>query len=516
MLKLVEKIKQNAIIKSSVGLLVITLLVKVFGYAEKLILAYYYGTSYIVDVYTVILTIILSVFFFFREIVEPGFLNVFMRAKSNNDEQGAWNLFNNGIRLILFVTLIISVVTVLFPGKVINIFAPGFEGLKLNLSTKLIQIAIPGCIFLAISTLTSITLNAQKIFALPASGELAFKGIIILCIVIFYRSLGIAGATIGIVAGALIKLMVHLIKLNNKISFRPTTTNKTYLKNVWVLTWPLLIGVSFSQLSGIVDNIFASYLEEGVIAALSYSRKIVELPIIIFPYILSIVVFPYFSQLAIEKDQKRLSFLLSESFRWIAIVFIPLCIFIFIYSKPIIEIILQRGAFNAHSTLLTEKPLAIYSLGMLFFAIETILVIFYYANADTKTPIFVGIGCVIINIILTWVFIHLIGYIGIALAYVIQKTIKTLILLTLLKIKISVNNKRILTFLYKLLLSAFIFTIIVILSRNLIYNIYELGLIKRLAFLAAVFTSGGLIYLVTLYFTGEVNFKNQRSIVKNE
>jgi peptidoglycan biosynthesis protein MviN/MurJ (putative lipid II flippase) len=172
MLKLFDKIKGNAILKSSAGLLIITLLIKVFGYVEKIILAYYYGTSYQVDVYTVIITITLTLFYFFREIIEPGFLPVFMGARNKDDEKGAWNLFNQGIRLILIITVIITIVTVLFPGKVINIFAPGFEGIKLNLSAQLVQIAIPACIFLAISTLTSITLNAQKIFVLPASGEL--------------------------------------------------------------------------------------------------------------------------------------------------------------------------------------------------------------------------------------------------------------------------------------------------------------------------------------------------------
>jgi peptidoglycan biosynthesis protein MviN/MurJ (putative lipid II flippase) len=79
---------------SSAGLFVITLLIKVLGYAEKLILAYYYGTSYQVDVYTIVITIILSLFYFFREIIEPGFLNGLMSAKNKNDEKGTWNLFN--------------------------------------------------------------------------------------------------------------------------------------------------------------------------------------------------------------------------------------------------------------------------------------------------------------------------------------------------------------------------------------------------------------------------------------
>jgi putative peptidoglycan lipid II flippase len=499
MLKLFDRIKGNAILKSSAGLLIITLLIKVLGYVEKIILAYYYGTSYQVDVYTVVITIILSLFYFFREIIEPGFLAVFMSARNKDDEKGAWDLFNQGIRLILLITIIITIATILFSGKVINIFAPGFEGIKLNLSSQLIQIAIPACIFLAISTLTSITLNAQKLFVLPASGDLAFKGIIVLCIVVFYQGFGIAGAAIGIVAGAIGRLFVHFIKLYDKISFHPVKSNKTYLKNVWLLTWPLLIGVTFSQLSSIIDNVFASYLQDGAIAALSYSRKIVELPIVVFPYILSIVVFPYFSQLAIEKHKEKLKDLLAGTLKWIIISFLPLAAFFFVFAVPIVAIVFQRGAFNADSTLLTSKPLMVYSLGMVFLAVETILVIFYYANADTKTPVFVGIACVVLHILLSWIFISMIGYIGIALAYVIQKTIKNIALLLLLKRKVMYNIPAAFIFLIKVSIAAF-FLVLIITGLKLALNQYfTSGLILKMISLTLTFIVGVAGYISCLF-----------------
>jgi putative peptidoglycan lipid II flippase len=511
MSKIINVFNKNVVLKSSVGLLIITLFVKILGYGEKLILAYFYGTSYKVDAYTVVITAILSLALLFKEIIEPGFLNVFMKARSKGDEKGAWNLFNIGIRSILIITIIITIITMAFPGKVIHIFAPGFHDNKFILATKLIQIAIPASIFLAIAALTNITLNSLKIFALPASGEIAFKGFIILFLVALYQFLGITGAAIGIVAGAMGKLSVHLIKLYKHINFKSKLLNKEYLENVWVLTWPLLIGVVFSQLVVIIGNIFASYLQEGAIAAISYSKKIVELPIVIFPTILGIVVFPYFSQLAIEKDQQRLSFLLSESFRWLAIAFIPVSAFFFIYAFPIIEIIFQRGAFNADSTLLTSRPLAVYSVGMLFFAIETIVVFFYFANADTKTPVFVGIGCAILNIVSTWILIHYIGYIGIALGYVIQKTVKTIILLVLLKRKIQFNNNKIIAFISRVILSAIVFVTVIFLLKIFLFNDH-LKLIVKIGVLTISFLIGCSIYLGLLHLMGELKVKNRNSL----
>lgn len=487
------------IIKSSAGILLITILVKVLGYAEKLILAKYYGTSYQVDAYTLVLTIVLSIFFFFREIIEPGFLNIFLDCKSNNNEQEAWGIFNKLFRWILYVTFALSVVAFFSPQGISSIFAPGFEGERLSLTYQLIRIAIPAGIFLALSTLTSITLNGLKIFVLPASGELAFKSGIIICMVFFFKEYGIIGAAFGIVLGSIGRLAVHLTKLYKKLSINKIKVEPKYTILIWQLTWPLLLGVSFSQVSVLVDNIFASYLQEGAIAALSYAKKVVELPVILFPYIISIVIFPYFTQLVVEKQNKKLIKLLGDSLKWILIVFIPVSVFFIVYSKPIIEIIFQRGAFDANSTLLTTKPFLIYSTGLVFCAIETILVIFYYSKADTKTPVFVGIGCVVISILLTWVFIQFLGYIGIALAFVIQKTLKNIVLLFLLKHKIDFSTSWLWKILVKIFIGAAFFTFMSLIGKYLFNNITNSFLLK-LGALTVIFSFSCLIYVAVLYF----------------
>ncbi len=507
MLKHFKILLSNHILKSSAGILIITMLVKVLGYAEKLILANYFGTSYQVDVYTLVLTIVLSIFFFFREIVEPGFLNVFLDCNSNNKEKEAWSIFNKVFRWILYVTVALSVVALLYPQVFSSIFAPGFEGDKLSLTNQLIRVVIPAGIFLALSTLTGITLNGLKLFVLPASGELAFKGCIIICIALFYKEFGIMGATIGIVIGSLGRLGVHLIKLHKKISFSKLKIETKYKKRILQLTWPLLLGVSFSQISGLVDNIFASYLQVGAIAALGYAKKVVELPVVLFPYVISIVIFPYFTQLVVEKKLEKLKKLLEESLKWILITFIPISIFFIVNSKPITEIIFQRGAFNVDSTVLTAKPLLIYSIGLVFFAIETILVIFYYSTGDTKTPVFVGIICVVINILLTWTFVSNIGYVGIAVAFVIQKSIKNIVLLFLLKRKIDISIYSIWKPLLKIASSAFIFFIIVLIEKYLLYCTLNSALVKMGA-LAATFVISGTVYFVVLYFCKVINLDN--------
>jgi murein biosynthesis integral membrane protein MurJ len=247
----------------------------------------------------------------------------------------------------------------------------------------------------------------------------------------------IHAAIYGLVMGTIVKLAIHAAALWKDISWSNSGLKRTYLSNIWVLTWPLLIGIIFSQISNLTDNIFASYLQEGSISALSYSKKLVDLPVVVFPYALSVVVFPYFSELHIEKDMARLRQLLRETLKWIAIVFIPAAGCLFFLSDIVTQLVFQRGAFDAQSTALTASSLAIYAIGMPAFAIESVLVIFYFSIADTKTPVFIGILCVIVNIVITWILVQHIAHLGIAWSLVVSKTLKVIILLYLLKYKFN-------------------------------------------------------------------------------
>jgi murein biosynthesis integral membrane protein MurJ len=433
--KFIRLLTENAIIRASLLLSAITCIVKIAGYIEKMLLAYYWGTSYEADAYNAVFALVISIFVFFREIVEPGFLNNFLKVKNNTGEKKSWNVFFTVFWCIFPAGVVVSLCLFLFPEAVTRMTLPGFSDERFTLAAGLLKVAAPTCVFLILSTLTHIALNACKKFTIAAAGDLAFKLAIVLCIVMLSRRVGVHAAIYGLVAGAVVKLSIHAAALRKKISWSNSGLKRTHLNHIWVLTWPLLIGILFSQISNLVDNVFASYLQEGSISALSYSKKIVELPIVIFPYALSVVVFPYFSELHIERDMARLRQLLRETIKWIAIVFVPTAIGLFFFSDIVTQLVFQRGAFDAQSTILTANSLSIYAMGMPAFAIETVLVIFYFSIADTKTPVLIGILCVIVNIVITWILVQHIAHLGIAWSLVISKTLKVIILLYLLKFK---------------------------------------------------------------------------------
>lgn len=498
--QIIHRINTNSILRSSLAIGFLTLLAKAFGYIEKVVLAYYFGTNYEIDVYILVISIIMSVYIFFREIIEPGFMHVFLKGIRANDEDGAWAFFNNIARLILLITVILSVFTFFFSNVLINIFAPGFLGIKRTLSVQLLKYAFPATVFLSITALTNIALNGKKKFVLPATGDLTFKVVILLALIFLFNCLGIYSLVYGLILGSVIKFGLHSIGLYKKYMISKLNFSTSYTQDAWKLTWPLVIGVTFSQFSSLIDNFFASYMKEGTIAALSFSKKIVELPVILFPYILSIVVFPYFSELSIAKEKEKLSGLLLQSLSWITVIFLPLSVFFNIFSYELVEIIFKRGAFDVYSTNITARSLAVYSFGLIFFALETIVVIFYFANSDTKTPIFVGVICVLENILLSYVFINIFGYTGIALSMVISKATKVLILFFLLKVRNLINFNKLLVLFFKSLLASFFLTLVFLAYFKIFKTSLSGGIVNKVLFVFLAFFVGSLVYAAFLRF----------------
>lgn len=490
----------SPILTSSLILGALTLVIKVLGYFEKLILAYYFGTSYEIDVYNVVVAIVFSVFIIFREVVEPGFLHAFLKALNLKDIPGAWKLFRVFFRGIGIITLVLTAFCFFFPEQIVDLFAPGFTWEKRALAINLLKIIFPASIFLSLTALTNITLNARKQFALPNMGDIIFKICILLTLVILYKQLGIYAAGIGFLIGALLKLVFHLIWLYKGLIRQETAYAALYLKETWKLSWPLLIGVLFSQISTLIDNVFASYQQEGAISALSYAKKLVDLPVLIFPYILSVVVFPYFSELAIAKQKERSSDLLSKSLSWITLIFLPLSIYFYLFSYELTALIFKRGAFDEHSTLLTALPLKYYAVGMIFFAIETILVIYYFAHSNTKTPIFVGILSVIENIILTIILLQFVGYVGIAIALVISKATKNIVLLWLLKDLVTIDFQKVRIFLFKLMIT-FSLTLSSMLGIRSLVPFWGDSTVSRMSYLALMMFACAIIYVGGLWIS---------------
>lgn len=436
-------IKRNVIVRASVAVALITLATKVLGYAEKITVAYYWGTGSQADAYYAVSAILIGVAVLFREVLEPGMLNTLLQVRESRGARESWRVFVSLFAVVALAGGILSLGLGAGAGPSVHLFLSGFEGERLQWAVRFMQFGSIALFLLICCTVTNTYLLSYKRFTSIALSEFAFKGAILLVLLSVGNRYGIAALIAGLVAGAAVKFAIQLVRMRPDGFWRDWKPSREYVRAVLWLSWPLLVGNFFSQLGTIADNTFASYLSEGVISSLALAKKVIDLPVILFPYTLSVVVFPFFSQLSVEKDTLRLDRLFNRTLGYIVLFFLPVMLFIASFPEQIIRLIFERGAFGSDSTAMTAELLSVYNAGIVAFALETVLVIFLFAQNRIKTAVVIGIGCVVLDIAITGLFIGRFNYLAIAWAFVIAKWVKVILLLCFTRRNLHVARRKV-------------------------------------------------------------------------
>jgi putative peptidoglycan lipid II flippase len=102
-------------------------------------------------------------------------------------------------------------------------------------------------------------------------------------------------------------------------------------------------------------------------------------------------------------------------------------------SRPLVELLLERGSFDAASTELTASALSIYAFSILAMALNAMLTAAFHARQDTATPMRVGLARVAANVLLCALLVAPLAHRGIALANTAAEFLKLGLLFLLLR-----------------------------------------------------------------------------------
>lgn len=418
------------IIQATALVTAIILVVKGLGFAEKLLLAFFFGTGPEVDAYLVAYSIPFSAYVILREVVKPSFLPTFLQSRREGEGRD-WRLFAVTGTLLVLLLGMVTTAGVLFARPLMALAAPGFAGEQRELAVQLLRLVMPALLLMGASSLTTAALYARKRFALPAIGEASFRAG---PIVLLLATGGVAGTAVGVVLGALGKVIIEVWGLRQHlVRLRPSLDiSSVPVRTVGRLAAPLLGSLFLSLfVAPLVENAFASKVGVGGVAALAYSRKIVETLTSILPYTLGLVLLPFSAEMAARQDSQGLARTLSSAVRSLILLFLPVAVGLMLLREPFVRLLLERGAFTASSTQMTAEPLFYYALALLPFGLEVIVIQFFFARQDTLTPVLADVASFALNVALIPLLLPAFGLGGIALAAALAKAAKVLALLVL-------------------------------------------------------------------------------------
>lgn len=273
----------------------------------------------------------------------------------------------------------------------------------------------------------------------------------------------------GLAFGAILSALTHLAVqvpglFSVRAKLRPLLNWRINgVLEVMRLMGPRVLGLGVVQINFIVNIILTNTMIEGSLVALNVAFTLMFFALGIIGQSVGSAVFPTLAALYAENDMNGYKNRLANAMRSVLFLAFPATVAFIIMGEPIVSIF-ERGEWTIESTQATAWALAFYATGIAGFALLEVLSRAFYALSDTWTPVLVGIGSMLSNIVLSLVFIQFIGqpdnlargsFAGLALANSSTTLVEALLLWYLMRRRIgSINDRYILSGSFRAILAA--------------------------------------------------------------
>ena len=418
-------IDMNKIIKYTYSVSGATAISRIFGYIRDMLVAYMFGAGIFADAFYAAFRIPNLI----RRMLGEGsfsvaFIPVFSQYLHTKTKSETQKLINVVFTSLFCVLLIITILGMFFSPLLVKIIAYGFTSNpeKLQLTIELTRLMFPFLLFICLAAMLLALLNTLSAFFIPAiaPANLSFAEIVYILALapLFSPQNQIKGLAISVIFGGLGHFLIQYPALKNlgwtlKFDF---DFKHPAIKKIVFLMIPSIIGISVDQINTFVDTICASFLGDGSITALYYSSRLMQLPLAIFGLAVATVSLPIMSKSVATKNIDDLKDTLNLSIRFSIIALLPATVGLIAIGFPIIQVLFERGKFDTAASLLTNKALFYYVLGLPAFAITKIFANTFFAFQDTKTPVKIAFIVMFFHVILCIALMKTLGVGGLALA----------------------------------------------------------------------------------------------------
>ncbi len=440
-----NKINENKSIVKSVSIVSgATMLSRILGLIREQVFAFFFGASAINDAFVAAFRIPNLLRDMFAEgALSSAFVPVFTDYMKKRSLQDAFRMANLAINALLLILSLITILGIIFAPNIVSLIAPGFAETpgKTQLTVTLTRIMFPFLIMVSVSALVMGVLNSLHHFTIsalaPATFNICMIGAgFILCP--FFKE-PIIGMAIGALLGGLTQLFIQvpsLIKAGFRYTFQISFKDEGVRRIIKIMA-PAAIGLAAMQINIFINTLLASLLNDGSVSYLNYSFRLMYLPLGVFGVAIGTVSLPMVAACVSKGDIAGIKNTIAFCFRLLFLLTIPSTIGLIVLSEPIIGLIYEHGEFHQKDTIATAHALICYAVGLFPYAALKILVPTFYSLKDTRTPVKISIGCVLINIVLNLILMRFMSHMGLALATSISAGINMGFLLIILRKRIK-------------------------------------------------------------------------------
>lgn len=408
-------------------------------FRDRLLNGYYYDTYPVgIDAYTVAFTIPDFMFFLLVSgALSVTFIPVFNQRLASGNKKSAWELSSSMINLMALVTLIASVLIIIFAEPLVKyIVGPGLDESGRALAVSMMRVIAVNPFLFAVATVIASMQQAIGRFTFYALAPTIYNIGIIIGILFFTDGInifgwqvfegGIMGVALGVVLGSILQLVVSsmgLIGLGFDYQFKMYWKNKGF-RQVLKLLPARSLDQGADYLNGIVEMNIASRMAAGTVRAYQQATTLHMVPINLIGVAISTAAFPKMTERLSQGRPDLFKKELQAVLRVIIWLALPVATIAF-FTRGYLVNFIKNGGDPLMAGLLGALVVAI-----LFRSIYHIAARSFYAQQDTKTPLYISIFAIGLNIILAiWLALTLdMGAYGLAWAQSIVAFVEVMIL----------------------------------------------------------------------------------------
>jgi putative peptidoglycan lipid II flippase len=357
-----------------------------------------------------------------------AFMPILSDRLSKSGKPAAWKLTSSLLNTLALLSFVLSIVILIFAPQIVGLFH--FEGAQRDLCASIMRIIAVNPFLFSISTVLTTAQQAVGRFFFFASAPLVYNVSIILGILLFKDTLGIVAPAVGVAIGAILQLIVAavgMLGLNFRYTWGIDTKNSDFREVMKALP-ARSIDQGVDYINSIFETRFASKLVTGSVSNYENALLLHNAPIMLIGIAISSAAFPRFNERLSQgrPDLFRKEFLqVIRTMLWISL---PIVIITYFAHEYLARLIAKN--INTEIAVLLQYLVVAILFRTLYAAISR----WFYAQKDTRTPLYVSLFAIGINIFLAYNLSQpdRYGVIGLAISQSVVAFLEVVILLVIM------------------------------------------------------------------------------------
>jgi putative peptidoglycan lipid II flippase len=383
------------------------------GLVRQRVIAHYFGLGLEADAWSAAFRIpnILQNLFG-DQALAASFIPVYASLLARGERREADRVAGAVAALLALIVAVLVLVGVFATPLLIDLIAPGFTGEKRALTTRLVRILFPGAGLLVLSAWCLGVLNSHQRFLLSYTAPIAWNVAMIVTLVIFGSGTPLPRlAEIlawGSVVGSALQFAVQVpMVLRVAPDLRWTIdTASEHVRAIAGNFAPVFLSRGVVQISAYVDQLLASLLGTGAVAAITNAQTLSTLPVSLFGMAVSAAELPAMSGITFSGAEihEALRQRLDAGLRQIAFFVVPSAVAFLALGDVVAAALFQTGRFTHDDAIYVWGILAGSAVGLLASTLGRLYSATYYALRDTRTPLNYAIIRVVLTTVLGYLF----------------------------------------------------------------------------------------------------------------